>query len=148
MKSKYFIQVLTILILTTVSAYGEVRLKDIAYVKNQSEIQLKGLGLVTGLQGTGDGKNTQFTIRMIGNMMRRMGVEVPSTSIKVKNAAAVMVTATVSPYTKVGGVFDITVSSIGDSKSLEGGTLLLTALSDANDVLYAEAQGGIDYRRR
>ena len=124
-------------------AYGDVRLKDIAYVKNQSEIQLKGLGLVTGLQGTGDGKNTQFTIRMIGNMMKRMGIEVPSTSIKVKNAAAVMVTATVSPYTKIGGVFDITVSSVGDAKSLEGGTLLLTALSDTDDILYAEAQGAL-----
>ena len=122
---------------------ADVRLKDVAYIKDQKEIQLKGPGLVMGLNGSGDGKNTQFTIRMIGNMLSGMNIEVPVTAIKVKNVAAVMVTATVSPYVKVGGAFDVNVASIGDAKSLEGGTLLMAALSDVNDVLYAKAQGPV-----
>ena len=129
------------LLFSTVTAQAQARIKDIAFVKDQREIQLKGLGLLTGLEGTGDGKNTQFTIRMIGNLMRNFGIEVPSTSIKVKNAAAVMVTATVSPYTKVNGTFDVSVSSLGDAKSLEGGTLLMTILTDANGTVYGKAQG-------
>jgi len=120
-----------------------VRLKDVAVIKDQREMQLIGYGLVVGLDGSGDGKNTQFTIRSIGNMIKNMGIEVPSTSIKVKNVAAVMVTATVSPYVKSGGTFDVTVSSLGDASSLEGGTLLMTNLSSPNGVLYAIAQGPI-----
>jgi flagellar P-ring protein precursor FlgI len=124
-------------------AKGAVRLKDVAQVKDQSEVQLIGYGLVVGLKGTGDGKNTQFTIRSIGNMMKRMGIEVPSVSIKVKNVAAVMVISTVSPYVKTGGAFDVVVSSVGDAKSLEGGTLLRTPLVGPDDILYAEAQGPV-----
>jgi flagellar P-ring protein FlgI len=123
------------------AAAGAVRLKDVAQVKDQSEVQLVGYGLVAGLKGTGDGKNTQFTIQSIGNMMKRMGIEVPAASIKVKNVAAVMVTATVSPYVKTGGTFDVVVSSVGDAKSIEGGTLLRTPLVGEDDILYAEAQG-------
>lgn len=125
------------------AAFAEVRLKDVAQIRDQSEIQLIGYGLVVGLKGTGDGKNTQFTVRSIGNMMKRMGIEVPSTSIKVKNVAAVMVTATVSPYVKSGGVFDVVVSSVGDAKSIEGGTLLRTPLVGPDDILYAQAQGAV-----
>jgi len=125
-------------------ARADVRLKDVAYIKDQQELQLKGPGLVIGLSGTGDGKNTQFTTRMIANMLKKhMDIEVNATAIKVKNVAAVMVTATVSPYVKVGGRFDVNVSSIGDSKSLEGGTLLMTPLSDVDDILYGFSQGPI-----
>ncbi len=122
---------------------AQVRLKDVAQIQDQSEIQLIGYGLVVGLQGTGDGKNTQFTIRSVGNMMKRMGIEVSPSSIKVKNVAAVMVTATVSPYVKTGGAFDVVVSSMGDAKSLEGGTLLRTQLVGPDELLYAEAQGPV-----
>ncbi len=125
------------------SAPAEVRIKDVAHIRDQSEIQLIGYGLVVGLQGSGDGKNTQFTIRSIGNMMKRMGIDVPAAGIKVKNVAAVMVTATVSPYVKTGGAFDVVVSSAGDAKSLEGGTLLRTPLVGPDDILYAEAQGPV-----
>lgn len=130
-------------LLTVYTASGAVRLKDVAKVRDQRETQLTGLGLVVGLDGTGDGRNTQFTIRMIGNMMKRMGIEVPSTTIKVKNVAAVMVTATVSPYVKKNGTFDVTVSSTGDATSLDGGTLLMTLLKDNNGNLYGKAQGAI-----
>ncbi len=130
-------------LLLAAPAMGAVRLKDVAQIKDQSETQLIGYGLVVGLQGTGDGKNTQFTTRSIGNMMKRMGIEVQASSIKVKNVAAVMVTARVSPYVKAGGGFDVVVSSVGDAKSLEGGTLLRTPLVGPDDVLYAEAQGPV-----
>ena len=131
------------LLFGAVTADAQVRLKDICLVKDQREIQLKGLGLVTGLDGTGDGKNTQFTVRMIANMMNNFGIEVPSASIKVKNVAAVMVTATVSPYVKIGGTFDVTVSSIGDAKSIEGGTLQITQLTDDQGLIFGMAQGAL-----
>ena len=140
-------RILRILLLSAVALFSvapvkaAVRLKDIATIRDHREIQLMGYGLVVGLDGTGDGKNTQFTIRSVGNMMKRMGVEVPSTSIKVKNVAAVMVTATVSPYTKSGGTFDVTVSSMGDATSLEGGTLLMTPLTGVDGSVFASAQG-------
>jgi len=140
---KTFISAAICLFMLVSSVYGDVRLKDVAFVKDRREVQLKGLGLVTGLDGSGDGKTTQFTIRMIGNMMKRMGLDVPSSTIMVKNVAAVMVTASVSPYVKVGGTFDVNVSSTGDAKSLEGGTLLLTLLYNANDILYGKAQGSL-----
>ena len=131
------------LALTAQSGAAAVRLKDVARVRDQREVQLNGLGLVVGLAGTGDNRNTQFTIRMIGNMMKRMGIDVPSTTIKVKNVAAVMVTATISPYIKDGGAFDVTVSSTGDASSLDGGTLLLTHLRDSSGNVYAKAQGSM-----
>jgi len=130
-------------VMITESAVAAVRLKDIANVRDQRETQLVGYGLVVGLEGTGDGRNTQFTIRMIGNMIKRLGLDVPSTTIKVKNVAAVMVTARVSPYLKVNSSFDITVSSMGDATSLEGGTLLMTYLSDGSGTVYARAQGSL-----
>jgi len=142
MKStKIIILALAVIFLSVGSVSGAVRLKDVAKVRDQRETQITGLGLVVGLNGSGDGRNTQFTIRMIGNMMKRMGIEVPSTTIKVKNVAAVMVTATVSPYVKKGGTFDVTVSSVGDASSLDGGTLLVTVLKDNNGNVYGKAQG-------
>lgn len=141
--ARFAILTFTLFFLFVNTAYGAVRLKDIAKVRDQRATQLTGLGLVVGLGGTGDGRNTQFTIRMIGNMMKRMGIEVPSTTIKVKNVGAVMVTATVSPYVKEGGTFDVTVSSTGDATSLDGGTLLITILKDNNGNIYGKAMGPI-----
>jgi len=138
-----YISSFLVLLMLCVSSWADVRLKDVAVIRDQREVQLLGYGLMVGLNGTGDGKNTQFTIRMIGNMMKRMGIEVPSTSIKVKNVAAVMVTATVAPYVKNGGTFDVTVSSLGDASSLEGGTLLMTALTGPDGLVYATAQGPV-----
>jgi len=135
--------ILLFVMLAAESSPAAVRLKDVARVRDQREIQLTGLGLVVGLSGTGDGRNTQFTIRMIGNMMRKMDIEVPSTTIKVKNVAAVMVTATVSPYVKMGGTFDVTVSSTGDATSIAGGTLLITILKDNNGNVFGKALGPV-----
>lgn len=94
-----------------------------------------------GLKGTGDGKVTLFTVRSIANMLNRMGIAVYPRRITVKNVAAVMVTAKLLPYAKPGMSIDVEVSSIGDAKSLEGGTLLLTPLRGADGEIYALAQG-------
>lgn len=120
---------------------GLVRLKDIAKVQGVRGNQLFGYGLVVGLQGTGDGQTTIFTIDSLTNMLRRMGIQVAGASVIVKNVAAVMVTATLPAYAKPGSKIDVIVSSIGDAKSLEGGTLIQTPLRAANGQIYAVAQG-------
>lgn len=138
-----YISSVLVLVMLCVSSWADVRLKDVAIIRDQRKVQLIGYSLMVGLNGTGDGKTTQFTIRSIGNMMKRMGIEVPSKSIKVDNVAAVMVTATVSPYVKKGGTFDVTVSSLGDATSIEGGTLLMTAMTGPDGLVYATAQGPV-----
>ncbi|MCP4567851.1 MAG: flagellar basal body P-ring protein FlgI [FCB group bacterium] len=127
---------------TTISA-SSVRIKDIASYQNDAETDLIGYGLIIGLDGTGDGKGTQFTIQSLVNMMERMGVTVNAAQVKVKNVAAVMVTAKISSAHKPGSRIDVTVSSVGDASSLQGGTLLLTPLSSLDGTVYAVAQGAV-----
>ncbi len=122
-------------------ASGLVRLKDIANVQGVRGNQLFGYGLVVGLEGTGDGQSTQFTVDSLVNMLRRMGINAPAAQVTVKNVAAVMVTTTLPAYAKPGSRIDVVVSSIGDAKSLQGGTLLQTPLRAANGQIYAVAQG-------
>lgn len=119
----------------------EVRIRDIADVEGIRENQLIGYGLVVGLAGTGDRQQTYFTVQTLANMLQRMGVQIPTGNTIVKNVAAVMVTAQVPPFAEPGMKIDITVSSVGDAKSIEGGVLLLTALHGADGQVYAEAQG-------
>lgn len=126
-------------------AWG-VRLKDMATFKGIRSNPLMGYGLVVGLNGTGDGSSTEFTIRSIVNMLERMGIHVDSERIgqvKLKNIAAVMVTANLPPFAKAGSRIDVLVSSIGDAKSLQGGTLLVTPLRGIDQQVYALAQGPI-----
>lgn len=120
-----------------------VRIKDLCEFQNKQEVELVGYGLVIGLDGTGDGNGTQFTIQSLTNMMERMGLTVDQNKVKVKNVAAVMVTARVSSFQRDGTYFDITVSSVGDAASLQGGTLLRTPLSDGDGEVRAIAQGSI-----
>ena len=122
---------------------GKVRIKDIAEFQNEQEQDLIGYGLVIGLDGTGDGSGTEFTVQSLVNMMERMGLTVDADRVKVKNVAAVMVTARISSNLSAGSYFDISVSSIGDAKSLQGGTLLLTPLSSSDGVVRAVAQGPV-----
>lgn len=118
------------------------RLKDIAYVQGLRENQLVGYGIVVGLNGTGDGTQAKFTIQSIANLMERMGIiNVDPKQIKVKNVAGVVVTAKMPPLAKNGQKIDVVVSSIGDAKSLLGGTLLMTPLKGINGEIYAVAQG-------
>lgn len=116
------------------------RLKDIAEIEGVRGNQLLGYGLVVGLNGTGDGK-LDFTQKSISNMLEKMGIRVNPIDIKVKNVAAVMVTATLPAFARPGSTIDVAVSSMGDAKSLQGGTLLLTALKGADGNTYAVAQG-------
>ena len=116
------------------------RLKDIADIEGVRGNQLLGYGLVVGLNGTGDGK-LDFTQKSISNMLDKMGIRVNPIDIKVKNVAAVMVTATLPAFSRPGSKIDVAVSSMGDAKSLQGGTLLLTTLKGADGNTYAVAQG-------
>jgi flagellar P-ring protein precursor FlgI len=141
---KYFVVILWVCLFTS-PAWG-ARLKDISVFKGIRSNQLLGYGLVVGLNGTGDGTNTEFTIRSIVNMLERMGIHIDRERIgqvKLKNVAAVMVTATLPPFSRTGNRIDVVVSSIGESKSLQGGTLLLTPLKGADQHVYALAQGPI-----
>lgn len=136
--------ILWMIMLLAPSAEGsKVRIKDICAFQNSQEVDLLGYGLIIGLDGTGDGKGTQFTTRALANMMERMGLTIDANKLKVKNIAAVFVTARLSSQQTTGAYFDVTVSSIGDAKSLQGGTLLLTPLSDAGGTVRASAQGPV-----
>ncbi|MGA9937315.1 MAG: flagellar basal body P-ring protein FlgI [Candidatus Acidiferrales bacterium] len=118
-----------------------VRLKDISTVEGVRDNPLIGYGLVVGLKGTGDSQQTIFTNQTLGNILNRMGVSIPPTAILVHNAAAVFVTATLPPFAKPGMHIDVTVSSVGDAKSLLGGLLLLSSLNGPDGHTYALAQG-------
>ncbi len=120
------------------------RIKDIVSIKGVRNNQLVGYGLVVGLDGTGDGKKARFTIQSMVSMLEKMGVTVDSRQIQVSNVAAVMVTATLPPFARAGSRIDALVSSIGDAKSLQGGTLLMTPLKAANGLVYAVAQGPVN----
>ncbi len=123
---------------------GAVRLKDIAEIKGVRGNQLVGYGLVVGLDGTGDGKKATFTIQSMATMLENMGVTVATSDIAVKNVAAVMATAELPAFSRTGGRIDVLVSSIGDAKNLQGGTLLMTPLKAADGRVYAVAQGPVN----
>lgn len=120
-----------------------VRIKDIADIKGVRQNQLVGYGLIVGLEGTGDGKKSVFTNRAISSMLEKMGMPVSPDEIKTKNIASVMVTAVLPPFARAGSRIDVIVSSIGDAKNLQGGTLVLTPLKGVDDRVYAVAQGSI-----
>lgn len=119
------------------------RLKDIADIEGVRGNQLFGYGLVVGLNGTGDGNSVPFTSRSITNMLESMGTRIDAKDVKVKNVAAVMVTATLPAFVRPGSRLDITLSSLGDAKSLQGGTLVFTPLKGADGNVYAVAQGAV-----
>lgn len=118
------------------------RLKDIADIEGVRGNQLYGYGVVIGLNGTGDGKIT-FTNNSLSNMLEKLGVRVDPKDIKVKNVASVLLTATLPPFSRPGSKIDVTLSSLGDSKSIQGGTLLMAPLRGADGNTYAVAQGPV-----
>ncbi len=119
------------------------RIKDIASFEGVRENQLTGVGLVVGLNGTGDRSQTVFSIQTLANMLERSGITINANQVRVKNIAAVMVTATLPPFIRQGSRIDVTVSSIGDAQSLQGGVLIQTPLQAANNMVYAVAQGQV-----
>ena len=121
----------------------QVPLRELAQVRGVRENQLVGYGLVVGLAGTGDGTQAKFTIQSLANALQRLGVVVPASQIRVRNAAAVMVTANLPAFSQPGTRIDINVASVGDAKSLTGGTLLMTPLKAPDGRVFAVAQGPI-----
>lgn len=119
------------------------RIKDIAYFKGINSEQLIGYGLIVGLGGTGDSHRSTFTVQSVTSMLKRFGITVPETNLRTRNVAAVMVTAKVNNLAKQGTEFDVSVASMGDAKSLMGGTLLMTPLSRSNGEVYAMCQGAV-----
>ena len=121
-----------------------IRIKDLVEFDGVRGNDLVGYGLVVGLNGTGDGlRNSPFTEEIMSNILERLGVNVAGEQFRPKNVAAVLVTASLPPFARAGGQVDITVSAIGDSKSLLGGTLIMTPLNAADGQIYAVAQGTI-----
>lgn len=129
-----------------IGAEGDVwaaRVKDIAGIRGARPNQLIGYGLVVGLNSSGDDDKTEFTFQSLTNMMKRMGIVVDKKNVDLDNVAGVMVTATLPSFSKVGTRIDVVVSSMGNAKDLQGGTLLLTPLSAPDGNVYAVAQGPI-----
>lgn len=119
------------------------RLKDLVSIEGVRENQLIGYGVVVGLAGTGDRQQTVFSNQSLTNVLERMGIAVSPTAIRVKNTAAVMVTAVLPPFAQPGMRIDITVAAIGDAANLQGGILVLTSLRGADGQVYAVAQGPV-----
>ena len=130
-----------ITVTTAVKPTREAQVKDIASIEGIRDNQLVGYGIVVGLQNTGDSQQTSFPIQTLAATLLRMGVSVPASSIRVQNLAAVFISATLPPFSRPGTKLDITVSSAGDAKSLEGGLLLMTPLYGPDGKIYAQAQG-------
>lgn len=119
------------------------RIKDLADVRGVRPNQLIGYGVVLGLNGTGDSDKTRFTLQSVVSMLSRMGIRVDQRGIKLKNVAAVVVTAELPAFSRAGNTIDVTVSSVGDAKSLTGGTLIVTPLRGHDGEIYAMAQGPV-----
>ena len=133
-----------ICLLPSLAAAGPVRIKDLVEFDGVRGNDLVGYGLVVGLNGTGDGiRNAPFTEEIMSNLLERLGVNVAGEEYRPKNVAAVFVTANLPPFARAGGRIDVTVSAIGDAKSLLGGTLVMTPLNGADGQIYAVAQGTI-----
>lgn len=135
-------QKLTAILLVCINIFA-VQIKDVASIVGVRDNQLIGYGLVVGLNGSGDGSTSEFTIQSLSNMLQTMDVKVSPDDIKSKNVAAVIVTAKLPAFARQGDKLDVSISSIGDAKSLTGGTLLMTPLKAVDGDIYAIAQGAV-----
>lgn len=130
--------------LAGIAQAAEVRIKDLVEFEGVRGNDLVGYGLVVGLNGTGDGiRNAPFTEEIMSNILERLGVNVTGEQFRPRNVAAVLVTAELPPFARAGGRIDVTVSAIGDAKSLLGGTLVMTPLNAADGLIYAVGQGTV-----
>jgi flagellar P-ring protein precursor FlgI len=136
------ITILFIITAMTESLYS-ARIKDIATIEGNSTIQVIGYGLVTGLTNTGDNQMSSFAVQSVSNMLKRFGLTTPQTNPRIRNVAAVMVTASIPASTKKGSKIDVQISSIGDATSLQGGVLLLSPISTADGTIIGMAQGAL-----
>ena len=138
----FFIVLMLAVLAVTTPATAASRIKDIASFEGVRDNILVGYGLVVGLNGTGDTlTNSPFTQQSLIGMLERLGINVRNSTMKTANVAAVMVTATLQPFSRAGTRIDVAVSALGDAKSLQGGTLLVTPLVGADGDVYAVSQG-------
>jgi flagellar P-ring protein precursor FlgI len=139
------IRLILALLLAANAAFAEpIRIKDLVEFDGVRGNDLVGYGLVVGLNGTGDGiRNAPFTEEIMANLLERLGANVTGEEFRPKNVAAVFVTAALPAFARAGGRVDVTVSAIGDAKSLLGGTLIMTPLNGADGQIYAVAQGTV-----
>lgn len=142
-RDRYSRWLLMVLGLVCLSAQGAVRLKEIARVEGVRSNPLAGYGIVVGLSGSGDTARSRATLQSVANALDQFGVKVDQRDVNSRNVAAVMITAEMPPFASPGDRLDINVSSLGDARSLVGGTLLMTPLKGANDRVYALAQGQV-----
>ena len=138
----YLLVFVVVLSVSSASAV-EVRIKDMAFIQGIAKNQLLGFGVVVGLSGTGDSNRTIIARQSLVNMISKMGMQISIRDIQAQNAAAVVVTAELPAFAKEGDRIDVTVSSLGDARSIAGGMLLLTGLRAADGKVYASAQGSI-----
>jgi len=122
---------------------ASTRLKDLVSIEGIRDNQLMGYGLVVGLNGTGDKRQTVFSTQTLTNLLARMGISVNPTAIQVRNVASVLVTANLPPFAQTGSRLDVAVSTIGDASNLQGGMLVLTPLKGADGQIYAVSQGSV-----
>jgi flagellar P-ring protein FlgI len=141
------IGIIVFLVIICAEAFADtdssVRIKELCRLAGTKDNALVGYGLVTGLAGTGDSLRSAATLQSIKNILLRFGVNVPLNDVKSRNAAAVMVTANLPAYSQPGDKLDVNVTSMGDARSLVGGTLVLTHLNGPDDQIYALAQGSV-----
>ncbi|MCP4219482.1 MAG: flagellar basal body P-ring protein FlgI [bacterium] len=142
-KNKKLIIICVVLLLFGLSEAVDVRIKDIASFDGVKDNQLIGYGIIVGLEGTGDTTQNKFTFQSMANILNKMGLTLDPTAFQMRNTAAVAITATLPPFSRVGSKIDVTVSSIGSAKSLQGGVLLITPLKAADGNIYAVAQGSL-----
>lgn len=140
---------LSVVLVRSEEAGRKTRIKDVAAIEGIRDNQLVGYGLVVGLRGTGDSSQTVFPAQTLVSALQRMGITVPQSgsqsaaNMQVKNMAAVFVVATLPPFSRPGEKMDVTVSSAGDARSIEGGILLMTPLYGPDGQIYAQAQGSL-----
>lgn len=132
-----------LLLASSLAAAAPARLKELVEVQGSRDNALLGYGLVVGLTNTGDSEQVLFTMQSIAGMLGRLGVRVDPRDLRSRNVAAVMVTAKLPTYARSGATLDVTVSAMGNARSLQGGTLLMTPLSAADGAVYAVAQGPV-----
>ncbi len=142
-KWHHFFWILWCVVSLQIPATAASRIKDVASFEGVRENQLVGYGLIVGLNGTGDRSQTFFSTQTLANMLERSGITIVPDQVRVKNIAAVMVTASLPPFIRQGSRIDVTVSSIGDAQSIQGGVLIMTPLRAANGEVYVTAQGQV-----
>ena len=136
-------RLIALFLLLAITPGGAARLKELVRIEGVRDNQLIGYGIVVGLSGTGDRRQTVFSAQSLANLLNQMGVSVPAQAIRVNNTAAVLVTGTLPPFAQPGARIDVNAAAIGDASNLQGGILVITSLRGIDGQVYAVAQGPV-----